>query len=73
MIQYWRQTWNDRTNGTTDIEFPFGFVQVCFTCNIWLKFIDMFIAINIVQRHENRVGISNASMATNIQRWLCSQ
>jgi hypothetical protein len=29
MIYYWRQTWNERTNGTTDIEFPFGFVQVC--------------------------------------------
>jgi len=30
MIQYWRQTWNDRTNGITDIQFPFGFVQVSF-------------------------------------------
>jgi hypothetical protein len=30
MIQYWRQTWNERTNGTTDIQFPFGFVQVSF-------------------------------------------
>jgi hypothetical protein len=28
MIQYWRQIWNERTNGTTDIRFPFGFVQV---------------------------------------------
>jgi len=31
MIQYWRQTWNNRTNGITDIQFPFGFVQVSFT------------------------------------------
>ncbi len=31
MIQYWRQTWNERTNGATDIQFPFGFVQVSFT------------------------------------------
>ncbi len=31
MIQYWRQIWNNRTNGDTDIEFPFGFVQVSFT------------------------------------------
>ncbi len=31
MIQYWRQIWNNRTNGGTDIEFPFGFVQVSFT------------------------------------------
>ena len=28
MIQYWRQIWNERTNGITHIEFPFGFVQV---------------------------------------------
>jgi sialate O-acetylesterase len=28
MIEYWRQTWNERTNGTTNIQFPFGFVQV---------------------------------------------
>jgi hypothetical protein len=32
-IQYWRQTWNNRTNGITDVEFPFGFVQVSFTEN----------------------------------------
>jgi hypothetical protein len=30
LIQYWRQTWYERTNHTTDIEFPFGFVQVGF-------------------------------------------
>jgi hypothetical protein len=28
MIQSWRQIWHNRTNGLTDIEFPFGFVQV---------------------------------------------
>ena len=28
MIQYWRQVWNERTNGITDLQFPFGFVQV---------------------------------------------
>ncbi|CAF3486522.1 unnamed protein product [Rotaria socialis] len=28
MIQYWRQTWNQRTNGLTDPTFPFGFVQL---------------------------------------------
>ncbi|CAF2873825.1 unnamed protein product [Rotaria sp. Silwood2] len=28
MIQYWRQTWNERTNYLTDIYFPFGFVQL---------------------------------------------
>ena len=30
MIEYWRQIWNQRTNGSTDIQFPFGFVQVSF-------------------------------------------
>lgn len=30
LIYYWRQIWNERTNGTTDIQFPFGFVQVSF-------------------------------------------
>ncbi len=28
MIEYWRQIWNQRTNGNTDLQFPFGFVQV---------------------------------------------
>ncbi len=28
LIQYWRHTWNERTNGITDIEFPVGVVQV---------------------------------------------
>jgi hypothetical protein len=30
MIQHWRQIWNERTNNITDIQFPFGFVQVNF-------------------------------------------
>jgi hypothetical protein len=33
MIQYWREIWSERTNGSTDIQFPFGFVQVSFTQN----------------------------------------
>jgi sialate O-acetylesterase len=28
LIQSWRQIWNQRTNGITNIQFPFGFVQV---------------------------------------------
>ncbi len=31
MIVRWRDIWNNRTNGITDIQFPFGFVQVSFT------------------------------------------
>ncbi len=31
MIEYWRQTWHERTNGITNIQFPFGFVQVSFS------------------------------------------
>ena len=30
MIYYWRQIWNQRSQGITNIEFPFGFVQVSF-------------------------------------------
>ncbi len=33
MIHYWRQIWNERTNSITDIQFPFGFVQVSFGQN----------------------------------------
>jgi sialate O-acetylesterase len=39
MIQYWRQTWNERTNGITDMHFPFGFVQVSFAQNHQNQFI----------------------------------
>ncbi len=28
MIEYWRETWHQRTNGNTNLQFPFGFVQV---------------------------------------------
>jgi hypothetical protein len=31
MIEYWRQVWNNRTNGINDAQFPFGFVQVSLT------------------------------------------
>ena len=30
MITRWREIWNEQTNGSTDIQFPFGFVQVGF-------------------------------------------
>ncbi len=31
MIYHWRQIWHNRTNSITNIEFPFGFVQVSFS------------------------------------------
>ncbi len=34
MIQYWRQIWNERTNGITNMQFPFGFVQVSLFENV---------------------------------------
>jgi hypothetical protein len=43
MIQYWRQIWNQRTNGITDIQFPFGFVQVSL-----LEIVKNFILSSIV-------------------------
>jgi hypothetical protein len=51
MIHYWRQTWNERTNGITDLQFPFGFVQVRFAQNHQklIKLIDIFIVINKYQ------------------------
>jgi hypothetical protein len=39
MIEYWRQIWNQRTNGNTDIQFPFGFVQVRLTIIIQLIYL----------------------------------
>ncbi|CAF1438660.1 unnamed protein product [Adineta ricciae] len=33
MIQSWREIWHERTNGTTDIQFPFGFVQLSTSTN----------------------------------------
>ncbi len=49
LIYYWRQIWNERTNGITDIEFPFGFVQVSFIyahSECRSKLIDIFVVIN---------------------------
>ena len=47
MIQYWRHTWNERTNGSTDIQFPFGFVQVTFIKELINNLINSFIVINM--------------------------
>ncbi len=47
MIQYWRQTWNQRTGNLTDIAFPFGFVQVSFVENIFFCVSITFVAINL--------------------------
>ena len=42
MIYYWREIWHERTNGTTDVQFPFGFVQV----NSLFQIIFIIIFIN---------------------------
>ncbi len=43
MITRWRDIWNNRTNGITDMQFPFGFVQVSFTrtCEGCHSFVDI--------------------------------
>jgi hypothetical protein len=49
MIEYWRQIWNERTNGSTDIQFPFGFVQVklhSYVKRSYESFFNMFIVID---------------------------
>jgi sialate O-acetylesterase len=33
MIQYWRNIWYQRTNSSTDVNFPFGFVQLATRAN----------------------------------------
>ncbi|CAF1690686.1 unnamed protein product, partial [Adineta ricciae] len=33
LIQSWRQIWNQRTNGITNLQFPFGFVQLSTNSN----------------------------------------
>jgi len=43
LIHYWRQAWNERTNGITDSEFPFGFVQVMKLCSPICKHICLYI------------------------------
>jgi hypothetical protein len=35
LIESWRQIWNQRTNGITAMQFPFGFVQVSFSRTHW--------------------------------------
>jgi hypothetical protein len=55
MIESWRQVWNQRTNGITDPQFPFGFVQVsfirayeecCIHTDRLIELINIFIVIN---------------------------
>ncbi len=33
MIQYWRNIWHQRTNSSTDPNFPFGFVELATRTN----------------------------------------
>ena len=75
MIHYWRQIWNNRTNGITDIQFPFGFVQVSFTENIlelnsfienYLQTIDIFIVSDRYTKYQYSWPFSVDSLGTNI-------
>jgi hypothetical protein len=51
MIISWRQIWNQRTNGLTDIHFPFGFVQVSIIQN-YEKYVHTYISEKNVRFHR---------------------
>jgi hypothetical protein len=76
MIQSWRETWHVRTGGLTNIQFPFGFVQVSGPS---LALVDetivilSAIAIDMVQREHHGRRISTDSMASNVRCWLRSE
>lgn len=65
MIYRWRQAWHERTNGTTDAEFPFGFVQVSLASN-HRKSMQTSIAINQYQLERTSGRFSVDPMASNI-------
>lgn len=71
MITYWRQVWNTRTNGITNLQFPFGFVQVGtktsssnFSIFFYLK------VINKPKFNKFRRRFSMDSLVSNIRCWL---
>jgi sialate O-acetylesterase len=56
MITYWRQTWNERTNGTTDIDLPFGFVQVILLLSHVCQQSVLFVQLSTFGNDTNFVG-----------------
>jgi hypothetical protein len=57
MITSWREIWNQRTNGITDVQFPFGFVQVNMKEN-HEKYIHTSIAFYSYQQLQTQVNSS---------------
>ncbi len=49
MIENWREVWNKRTNGNTDLQFPFGVVQVGVYLYIQLKMLVFVSVVNSIQ------------------------
>ena len=76
MIESWRETWYVRTAGSTDTQFPFGFVQVSSVALALVNetIVRLFvIAIDMVQSEHNDRRISIDSMASNVRCWLRSK
>ena len=72
MIQYWRQIWNERTNGTTDLQFPFGFVQVKVKFQIiHFSMYRILLVSNICKQQRLHRRYAMVTMASNIRCWLC--
>ncbi len=56
MIEYWRNIWYERTNSSTDPNFPFGFVQVkIFLFNDFF-FASLFLQLSILFPNETTIG-----------------
>ena len=77
LISYWRQIWNERTNGITNIEFPFGFVQVSELMHDHEEFhsglLDILIVSIKFKCYQMGWRISTDPMASDIRCWLCSK
>jgi len=64
LIENWRQIWNERTNGSTNIQFPFGVVQVNISHRFSFNF--RFLVINIFAKERLYRCVSKNSLASNI-------
>ncbi len=66
LIEYWRSTWYGRTNSSTDLRFPFGFVQV--TLFIFTNFIFCCILFSYQQELEMRRSLEDFHGFVGIKR-----